>query len=228
MPPAILMNPIALAVICAIYSSAQARASADSLPVLLPRLAVGADGYSTGDLLKNLDVTRNNIHALLNHLEGSAEPAEAESGEAQRRLLSESSACETLIDEADKALREAIPRGTRVPAGTVSRRRAGEAGGDGSLRGLQRETAAQRASVAQRMQALLEFKARPLSEVGMTQEQSEREEAGLMSLLKSRRAQLSVSQRRLRQALDEQARKDARAAGRKVHGVVRDLSLRGF
>ena len=220
------MKPIFLAALCAFSMPALAQvAKTSARPALHPRLAVGADGYSTGDLVKNLDVVRGNIHDLLNYLETAPAPAADEAAQAQKQMIAESEACAVLIAESDRALREGIPRGTKIPAGAVSMRKAEAVLGDRSVRMLQRESAADRASVAQEMQALIELKARVLPHDAETAQRALREEADAEALLKSRRALLTVSDRRLARALDTQARKDVGAAGQKA---LKAVAVTGF
>ena len=220
------MKPLFLAALCALSVSALAQVSGTpARPLLRPRLAVGADGYSTGDLVKNLDVVRGNIHDILNYLETAPAPAGDEAAQAQKQMLAESAACAVLIAESDKALREGIPRGARIPAGAASMRKGAVVAGERSVRILQRETAADRASVAHELQALIELMARPLPEDTEAAQRALKEEADAEVLLKSRRAQLSVSDRRLARAFDTQARKDAGAAGQKA---LKAVAVTGF
>lgn len=212
------MTPFALAVLCVLPALAQAQVV--SRPALYVRLLQGPSGYSTGDLVKNLDWTRKNLDGLLNYLEPDTLMSVAtgeELASAQKDLLSESAACAALIADGDIALAKGIVRQKEDPPFHIraviyfpsrpSRVRINNP----SMSLLQRDVASSQVNVAGHMATLISSK--------LEHAPAAEEEANIQGWLDSARKNLAASQKRLAQAREKEAGEGARQAGKKALGA---------
>lgn len=194
------MKPFALAVLCVLPAFAHAQGvSGVSRPALYVRLAKGLDGYTLGDLVKNLDWTRKNLNGLLNYLEpydGTPAPTGEAAASAQKDLLSESAACAALIADGDAALAKGIVRAPsdsmlRGVIGVPVRAQPGRSKNP-SLVELQRDVASDQVNVVDQMSSLIQAK-------GFHTPDAE-EEKKILEWFNSARKDLAVAEKRLAQA----------------------------
>lgn len=219
---------LALAVLCVLPALAQAQGVSGpsdrpllspAIPLLRPslyvRLVKGPEGYSIGDLVKNLDWTQKNLNGLLNYLEpysGTPAPTGEAAASAQKDLLSESAACAALIADGDAALAKGIaraPADSRLRGVLYAPMRAQTVRSKNpSLAELQRDVASDQVNVAGQMSSLIQAKGLHTPD--------EKVEKQIQKWLDWARKSLESSQKRLAQAREREAGAGVRKAAKKA------------